>query len=341
VASDFGPADLNQDGKTTAKEKRVYQKKKAAADAAAAGAKPKPAHTAAPATGLPQDKLSLRQLYGYTRRQLMVDDGLFDLFQRAWEGQWAKEKFEAEVERLDWFKKNKASVREYQLLAAKGGADFTEKQADAQEFVRQTAMNMGRTLSPEEIQSLAEDSLINGWGESGQDFELKRAIIDLPDKEGEDYGGTIEDNMMRLRATALANGVKIDEKWMMGKAKSAASGLSLIEDADMELREMAAQKVPAFANQIRAGQDLDALISPWRRMMAEEWELSDTAIGMDDPMLMQAIGGYDQSGQPKMEDLGSFQTRLRQDPRWKVTAQGQNKSIDSYSGILKMFGYGN
>ena len=335
------PADLNGDGKVTPKEKRTYKRRQGEADAAAAAAKPKPAPAAAPATGLPKDKLSLRQLYGYTRRQLMVDDGLFDLFQQAWEGGWSKEKFEAEVERLDWYKKNKASVREYQLLAAKGGADFTEKQADAQEFVRRTAMEMGRTLSPEEIQSLAEDSMINGWGVSGQDYELKRAIIDLPEKEGEDYGGTIEDNMMVLRKTAQANGVKIDEKWMMGKAKSAASGLSLIEDAEMELREMAAQKVPGFANQIRAGQDLDALISPWRRMMAEEWELSDSAIGMDDPMLMQAIGGYDEKGQPKMEDLGTFQTRLRADPRWKVTAAGQNKSIDSYAGVLKMFGYGN
>lgn len=338
------PADLDNDGKVTPKERRTYKRTSAAANAKAKAAKAPNAPGAAPATGLEPDKLNRRQLkslYGFTARQLRVDQGLFDLFQKAWKGQWDKARFDSEVEKLDWYRKNKASIREYQLLSAEGGADFMEKQRDSQEFVRRTAMEMGRDLSPEEIQSLAEDSMLQGWGENGQDFELKRAIVDIPEEPNEDFGGTIEDNMMTLRKTALANGVKIDDKWMLGKAKSAASGLSLIQDSEMELREMAAQKVPAFANQIRSGQDLDALISPWRRMMADEWELSDTQVMLDDPMLMQAVGGYDKQGQPQMEDLGSFQTRLRKDPRWKTTAQGQNKTIDAYSGILKMFGYGN
>ena len=50
MASDFGPADLNKDGETTPKEKRVYKRKQAAANTAAA---------AAPATGQAPDKLNM------------------------------------------------------------------------------------------------------------------------------------------------------------------------------------------------------------------------------------------------------------------------------------------
>ena len=293
-------------------------------------------------TGMEQDTLSrkqMRSLYGYTQRQLRIDDDLFNLFQRAWKGQWNKEQFDSEVEQLDWYRKNKASIREYQLLSAEGGADFEQKKLDAQEFVRKTAMEMGRNLSPEEIASLAEDSMLQGWGEPGRDYELKRAIVDAPMSEGETLGGTLEEYANKLRAVSLANNVKIDDKWIQSKAKSAASGLSTIEDAESELREWAAQKTPYFADRIRSGEDLDALVSPWRRTMIDEWELAD--VKLDDPMLMSAIGGYDEKGNPKAEDLGAFQTRLRKDDRWVTTAQGQNKRIDAYSGVLRMFGYGN
>ena len=344
MASDNNPADLNNDGKVTTKERRTYKRTAASATAKAKNAKAPNGKNAAPATGLAPDRLNraqLRSLYGFTARQLKIDDELFDLFQKAWKGQWDEARFDSEVEQLDWYRKNKASLREYQLLAAEGGADFLAKTQDAQEFVRNTAMMLGRRLSVEQIASLAEDSMMQGWGEPGQDYELKRAIMDEPEAEGEDFGGTIEEYQQALRTVALANGVKLDEAWINTKAKSAASGLSLIQDAETEVREMAAQKVPGFAQQILAGQNLDALVSPWRRMMAEEWEMADTQIMLDDPTLLAAYGSFDEKGNPQMEDLGSFQMRLRKDPRWLVTAQGQNKTIDAYSGILKMFGYGN
>ena len=293
------------------------------------------------ATGLEQDSLSRKQLrakYGYTARQLRVDPDLFNLFQRAFAEQWNEERFDSEVEQLPWYRKNKASVREYLLLEAQGGADFTAKQEDSREFVRRTAMEMGVALTPDEIESLAHDSMMQGWGEDGQQYELQRAIAEMPRNEG-DYGGSIAENADMLRAVALANNVKLDEQWIVSKAKSAASGLSLIADAEREVRQMAADKIPVFAQQIMAGQDLDALVSPWRRMMQDEWELG--TVPLDDPTLMSAIGGYDESGNPVTQNLGDFQYRLRSDPRWLQTAKGQNANVSAYSGVLKMFGMGN
>lgn len=295
------------------------------------------------ATGLAQDQLTraeLRAEYGVTARQLKVSDDLFNLFQRAFEGQWAKERFDSELEQTAWYRKNAAPMRNYLLLKAAGGADWTAKVKDTQEAIRQQAMAMGVNLNAEDIAGLATQSMMYGWGEKGQEYELQRAIAEIPSRDGE-YGGDIAKNADMLRATALANGVKLDEQWYQSKAKSIASGLSLPADAERQVREFAAQKTPGFAEEIMAGQDLTALVSPWRRMMADEWEMSETAIPLDDPTLMSAIGGFDEQGKPVKENLGEFGVRLRKDPRWLTTTAGQNKQISAMSGVLKMFGYGN
>ncbi len=330
------PADKNKDGTVSKREQAAYDKKQAAK--AQAGP-----NGGMPATGATQDRLNRKELraeYKYTAAQLRVDKGLFDLFQKAFAGQWNKERFDSEVEQLDWYRTNKASLREYMLLKANGGADWDEKRNDSYEAVRQTAMRQGVNLSEDDLWDLAEQSMMHGWGSPGQEYELARAINERQSVGGV-YGGDIAGNADNLKAVALANNVKLDANWYISKGKSIAAGLSLAEDVEREIREMAAQKVPAFGDRIRAGEDLDTLVSPWRRMMAEEWELADTAITLDDPMLTAAFGGFDEKGNPKIEDLGSFQTRLRKDPRWKTTAKGQNTSIDSYAGVLKMFGYGN
>lgn len=295
------------------------------------------------ATGLAQDDLSrkqLQRLYGYTAEQLKVDPSLFSLFERAFRGQWDKARFQSELEQTDWYRKNAAPAREYMLLSAAGGADFEQKRKDSIEAVRQRSMNMGVNLSHERIAQLAEDSMMFGWGEQGREYELDKAISQAQSENGV-YGGDIQKNVDNLKAVALANNVKMDEAWYMSKARSIAGGLSLGDDAEREVRNFAAQKSPGFATQILAGENLDALASPWKRMMADEWDMAPEAIDLNDPMLQSAIGGFTEDGKPSMMNLGEFQQKLRKDPRWLETNSGQNKTVSAYSEVMKMFGVGN
>lgn len=302
-----------------------------------ASEKPKPQEGVA--TGLAQDRLTkkkLRSLYGYTARQLRVNPQLFKLFQQAYDEQWDQARFESEVEQLPWYRKNQASVREYLLLEAEGGADFQAKQKDSFEFVRRTSMEMGVNLSNAQLQELAEDSMMFGWGESGQDYELRRAIVDL-EPQGE-YGGDIRKNADTLYALALANGVKYDDSWFTSAAKSLASGLSNPEDWENDIREQAASRFPIFGDKIRAGMNVSDLVSPWRRMMADEWEIAESDISLNDQTLLSAIGGVDEKGNPKAMNLGEFQRALRKDPRWMETDRAQNQVSGIASEVMRMFG---
>lgn len=291
------------------------------------------------ATGLAQDRLTrkqLRALYGYTARQLRVNPQLFGLFQRAYDEQWDQARFDSEVEQLDWYRQNQASVREYALLAAEGGADFEAKKTDTYEFVRRTAMQMGVNLTNEQLADLTDDTMMFGWGESGQEYELKRAIADMPAMGA--YGGDIQKNADSLYSLALANGVRYDDSWFTSAGKSIASGLSNPDDWEADIREQAAGKFAVFADKIRAGMNLTDLISPWRRMMADEWELAEDSISLDDPTLLSAVGGVDDKGNPVTMNLGDFQRTLRKDPRWMNTDKAQNSVTSITSEVMRMFG---
>jgi hypothetical protein len=226
------------------------------------------------------------------------------------------------------------------LLKAEGGADFEEKRKDTYEAVRQQAMKQGYNLSTDDLWDLADKSMMFGWGESGQEYELQRAISEKTSQGGV-FGGDVQGNVDGLRSLAEANGVKLDDAWMYSKAKSIASGLSLDVDVQREVRQMAASQSPGFATQILAGENLYDLVSPWRAAMADEWDIAPTSIKLSDPMLQQAVGGFDQQGNPQMMDLGQFRQNLRKDPRWLQTDKGQNSTTSAFAEVLKMFGMGN
>lgn len=318
----------------------------AAADAAAAavtGAARKDKGVTGTATGLAQDDLSrkqLQRLYGYTSEQLKVDPSLFSLFERAFKGQWDKARFQSELEQSEWYMQNAAPVREYMLLEAKGGADFDQKRADSVEAVRQRAMKMGVNLSHSVLADLAERSMMFGWGQKGREYQLDQEISKAQSETG-NYGGDIQMNVDNLKALAAANNVKLDDAWYMSKARSIAGGLSLADDAEREVRRFAAEKSPGFAVEIMNGENLDALATPWRRVMADEWDLAPESIDLGDPMLQSAIGGFGEDGKPAKMNLGAFQQKLRKDPRWLETDSGQNKTVSAYSEVMKMFGVGN
>jgi len=302
--------------------------------------KPKPdAGQTGPALGLPQDTLSakeLQALYKVTARQLKVSPQLRNLFQKAWNEQWNQARWDSELEQLPWFRNHQASVRQYLLTRAEGGADWDAKKKDAFEFVRSTAMNVGVNLTNEQLWDLADQSLMLGWGEAGQDYELKRAIAEMPSKDGE-FGGDIQKNADTLQAAALANGVKYDPSWFTAAGKSVAAGLSQPDYWLGQIKEQAKSKFPVFAEQIDQGMSVSDLLSPYKNLMQEEWEVAANNIPVDDPSLLQAVQ-FDDKGQQKMENLGEFQLRLRRDPRWRETSKAKNKFANAGSMIAEMFG---
>lgn len=301
-------------------------------------------------TGLPADKLSrpqLMALYKMTAARLAVDDDIFNLFQRAYEGQWDQARWDSELEQTDWYKNNAASVRNYLMLAADpNNADFLEKKKDSNEYVRQTAMSLGVALDAETLNDLTEQSMMFGWGDKANAYELQRAILgktpggyDGTDQtDTTDYVGDIGTNASDLQALAYSNGVEFNEGWYNSAAKSIVSGLSQKDFWEQKIRQEAASTFPVFRDQIEMGANVSDIASPYIKTMADLWELNPNEIKLTDPTLLGALTNYDEKGNARAMNLGAFRDQLRKDPRWMETDKAQNEVAGITSKVMEMFG---
>jgi hypothetical protein len=225
-------------------------------------------------------------------------------------------------------------------------ADFLEKKKDSSEYVRRTAMNLGVPLDVTTLNDLTEQSMMFGWGEQANAYELERAILKTTPGgfEGEseadttDYVGDIGANASKLQALAYANGVEFNEGWYNSAAKSIASGLSQEDFWQQKIRQEAASTFPVFKDQIEMGANVADIASPYMKTMADLWELNVNDIKLTDPTLLGALTNYDEKGNARAMNLGAFRDQLRKDPRWMETDKAQNEIAGITSKVMEMFG---
>lgn len=296
------------------------------------------------ATGLKKDILSREQLaalYGYTSRQMNLDDSfkaIFDdAFREQWTGDVGKAKFISRLQDTDWFRNNSEPVRNYLRAATDPtSADFIDLQNQSREYVRKTAMTKGVPLDDARIDELSQDSLMGGWGDPSRAYLLERAIVGS--SATGDYSGQIKATSQALSAMAMANGVKMSENYFQSAAKSVASGLSGVDYWENQIREQGASTFPVFAEQIRMGMNIADIASPYIRTMAETLDLNVNSIQLDDPTIMGALTNYNEQGKPYAMNLGDFKRKLRDRPEWMDTDQAQNDITSITSSVMKMFG---
>jgi hypothetical protein len=294
----------------------------------------KPTYGNNPTTGLRQDKLTREQLmakYGYTAKQINLDDDIFNLFERAWQLQMPKEDFISELHRTNWWQENNQYLRDYLMRSANPDADWNMLVTDSREAVRQEAMTMGIDLSPQEIEKYTDQSMREGWYDAKNRYKLRRAIMQLKSTGGGEIANTTDS----LRALAYDLGVNYSDQWYQDAARSVASSLTTADYWGNQMRQQAAKMFPQFGDAIMAGQSLRGIASPYTRMMQDEWDIPEGSIKMSDPTILRAMGG---DGGNQMMNLSDFQRMLRRDPRWMETDKAQNDITGIGSRVLQMFG---
>jgi hypothetical protein len=292
-------------------------------------------------TGLKSDTLSQEQLranFGITAQQLAIDPELQKLFQDAWKGKWEKSLFDAELKQTDWYQRNAKPMREYLMAAANpDSADWIRKKSDALEAVRQSANTLGANFSDQQLSDFATQSMMYGWGEPGREDFLKRAMVEAQ-PEGQ-YGGDVAKNADNLKRMALVNGVQYDDAWFQGAGKSIATRLSDSTFWEQKILGEAASMFPVFKDQILSGSvSARDIASPYLKMMQDTLGLNADQVNVNDPLILGALTNYDEKGNPTAMNLGAFQQKLRNDPRWMETDAAQNKVTSVAGRVMEMFG---
>ena len=347
------PADLNGDGTVTPKEKRTYKKTTAAPRVSN---KTKTAATAAARTGgykdanfdfIPdKDKLSREELAAQYQNAVGIIYSVPELqgvFEQALNEGWSSDQMSSAIQNSEWYRTNAEDARIAWAQENVGGADWQTTLQDAKTQVTAAAVQMGSDLSPQEADALARRFVYGGWGKSGREGYLSKALSEkityLPDARGETRmvgaAGNLADD---LRKTAFANGVNYSDNWYQSAAQSVAGGLTNADDWNRDIRSQAASLWPIYADKINAGMNVYDLASPYINTMAQEFERSPDQITLDNPYIRSAVTGMNDKGDPAPTGLWDFQKKLRQDPRWENTAKAQNEVTTVTGRIMQMFG---
>jgi hypothetical protein len=321
------PADTNENGKVSVKERRAYKRKNTTSSG-----------------GLKPDTLNRQQLaakYGFALKVIYSNPEIRSAFEQAVQQQATPEGFDAAIQNTNWYKNNSSSARAAWVAETMGGADWDTQKDAAEMAVKNAAVTAGAELTPEELDDLTRRYIYEGWSATERAGFLDRALAEQIDAggEGEFLQGAAGSLQESLASTAERNGIKLGNDYYQAAARSVAYGLTTAEDWDRDVREMSASMWPPWKEKIMAGVDARDLASGYINVMSQTFEIAPEAVDINDPYIRQAMTGVDEQGNPVQLGLWDFQTKLREDPRWMGTKQATDKMSTIGNDILKMFGF--
>lgn len=286
-----------------------------------------------------QDKLSASELaeqYGWAQAVLNSDKELAKLFRDAVAGQWSPERFQAKLRATKWYQARSESARQADVLAKTDPKTYAANvDAIAAEMKAQAAA-MGAVMDAGKIRWRAEQAYRLGWNQQ----QIQSVLAQYVTEQNGVLKGQAGQAAEQLRSLAYANGVRYGDEWFTRAAKAVMSGTSSVEDWEAEIRKQAASAFPPFAEQIKAGQNMADIASPYRQTMAALLEISDTDIDLFDGTIRSALAGRDpKTGTATAKSLWQFENDLRKDRRWLKTNNARESLMGATKGILASWGF--
>jgi hypothetical protein len=170
-----------------------------------------------------------------------------------------------------------------------------------------------------------------GWSDARiKDYAATKAAL----HNGAMYGEAGE-AFDQLHQLAYVNGVTKSAAWYQAAARSIVSGHSTQEGQEALIRREAAAKYSAFADQIKAGQNVMDLASPYIQSVSKILEIPDTGVDLFNSHVAKAMTA-NKGGQAM--SIWDFENSLRQDPLWKKTQNAQDSAMQTAHQVLQQFG---
>lgn len=268
------------------------------------------------------DDTELAERYGMSVAFFDSQPELKKLLNEAVAGQWTADRFQAQLKGTKWWQENSASARQAQILAQDDPATYRASVAAQRALIQQQAVEMGAILTDKQLDKAARDSLAYQWNEAQVQNFLGKYIKFRADGTLGGQAGTVAQQIVSM---AQDLGLRIGEQTVKNYAQYVVRGVSSMQEVQAQLMEQAVGSYPGWEEQIRAGESVQAMASPYIQMMAEELELPDTDISIRTPRVRDAINARNRKGEPSPMSLTDFQVELRTDPRWKRTRSAQDQ----------------
>ena len=283
------------------------------------------------------DPQVLAEEYGWASTFLNHNTELKNIFAQAVAHNWSPAKFTAEVRTTDWFRQNSDTYRANQVLKSTDVTTYNQRLATLSATIADTAAAGGAQLSDHQLKMIAQNAFNFSWS----DAQIKDALGQYVKTVGGFYSGAASDTAQQLHALALQNGVQVSDSFVDSYVKGVETGSTTLQAGQDHIRTMASSAFPAWAEQIKAGQNVADLASPYMQQMGKTLELDSNAIDLFDPTIRKALQASDPSGKvgtPSVMPLWQFEQSLKQDPRWMKTQNAQDSLMANVHGVLQSWG---
>jgi hypothetical protein len=144
---------------------------------------------------------------------------------------------------------------------------------------------------------------------------------------------------VNIKDLARNNGINLSDTAAKTYATQIAAGIVDENTVINTLRESAASAFPLYADQIKAGLNLNTLANPYIQSMSNILEIPDGAIDLFDPTVRGALSYTMPDGKLGTKSLYEFEKDLRRDPRWQFTDNAKASVSGSVQRVLQDFGF--
>lgn len=295
-----------------------------------------PAIDTSSASGPIFDESTLEKQYGSIAVAL-GDTELQHLVQQAVNQGWDDDTFQGKLLDTKFFKKHTDDQRNWLLLQATDPQEAKHELNKQIAAVKQGASSLGVTLSPDEVQHIAQQSLLNGWADDQQ--KLQKAIgahFQMKQAHASGVAGTLQDQFNQL---AENYGIRVSDDTVARWIKRNFTGKMTADDVKAFFEQQALSMYPGLSDQIKQGMSVADVASTYRDSMAQILELDPNTINVFDPTVRKALQFQPDPTKPsELMPLWQFEQQVRKDPRWLNTQNAKQSVMDTGISILKDWG---
>lgn len=230
------------------------------------------------------------------------------------------------------------SERLWETTLKTNPGEATRQRTNRQDAVSRIAMASGVQLTPTQVASLAERSLLQGWDEN----QIKDNVASFLSEETAIGGALVSEN--ELRQTAAEWGFELNAGELQYWMQNIAKGVFAPEDYQAQLRQRALQTWganPGLADAITRGVSPTQFYQPYAKVIENELGTPVNQQDWRDPKYLVAMNFTDpKTGVARPMNVDEWQRQIRTNDsygwRYSQTANAMTASLER--NILSRFG---
>ena len=291
------------------------------------------------ANQVPEDwKTAAKELYGAYYDMIKNDPQISKLLEDAIKLGYSDAKFQAELEKTDWWRKTTANARQFQVLETTDPATARAQLDNRIALVRETAQRMGVTLAATSLESIARNAINLG-------FDLTAQVEDLVGSEAIRSAGGVSQLRFgyvgnSIRESARKFGVALSDTTFNEWVNKIAVGAESTETFESYAQQISRTLYPSLAAGYDRGLTFAQLTDPYAQQASRILEIPASQVDFTDPKWAQAFTMKDEKGNPTQMSYGEWADYLRTNPSfgWEYTDDAKNRAYTVVNRLAELFG---